>query len=176
MFNRLIEFVERNNILTKNQFGFQKHKSTELAVTSIISHITSSSQNKEASYCIFLDFAKAFDTVNHEILIEKLKHYGIRNNALLWFKSYLSNRTQFIQIGDKLSDVGNIKHGVPQGSILGPLLFLIYINDIIESSNILKFFLFADDTTVFYSDKTNANTEETLNMELVKVSNWLAAN
>ena len=147
-----------------------------LEVTAIVSNIANSSPNRESSYCIFLDFAKAFDTVNHEILIEKLKHFGVRDNAHLWFKSYLSNRTQFTQIGDKLSDVAHIKHGVPQGSILGPLLFLIYINDIIESSSILKFFLFADDTTVFYTDKTNTNTEKTLNTELAKVSNWLAAN
>ena len=175
MFNRLTEF-ENNKILSKNQFGFQKNKSTELAVTSIISHITKSYDNKESSYCIFLDFAKAFDTVNHDILLEKLKHYGIKNKAFLWFKSYLSNRTQFTQIGDKISDVGYIKHGVPQGSILGPLLFLLFINDITEASSILKFFLFADDTTVFYSDKTNSSTEETINKELENVSNWLAAN
>ena len=176
IFNRLTEFIEKKNILTKNQFGFQKNKSTELAVTSIISRITNANDNKESSYCIFLDFAKAFDTVNHDILLEKLKHYGIKNKAFLWFKSYLSKRTQYTQIGDKLSDVGYIKHGVPQGSILGPLLFLLYINDITEASSILKFFLFADDTTVFYSDKTNSSTEETINKELEKVSNWLAAN
>ena len=88
----------------------------------------------------------------------------------------LSNRSQQTEINGILSDTGVIKHGVPQGSVLGPLLFLLYINDIRESSNILKFFLFADDTTVYYSDKTNPNTENLLNQELLKVSTWLAAN
>ena len=124
----------------------------------------------------FLDFAKAFDTVNHEILLQKLKYYDIRDKALLWFTSYLTNRTQYSEIGDTLSEIGYIKCGVPQGSVLGPLLFLLYVNDITESSNILKFFLFADDTTLFYSDKTNAETENTLNTELHKISDWLAAN
>ena len=114
--------------------------------------------------------------MNHQILLQKLHYYGIRNNSLLWFKSYLSNRTQYTEIGDVLSDVGFINCGVPQGSVLGPLLFLLYINDITESSQILKFFLFADDTTLFYSDKTNPETENLLNTELSKVSDWLAAN
>ena len=133
-------------------------------------------RKKESSYCIFLDFAKAFDTVNHDILLEKLKFYGIKDEALAWFKSYLSNRAQYTQVGNTLSDIGYIKHGVPQGSVLGPLLFLIYINDITESSKILKFYLFADDTTVFFSSKTNPEIESLLNTELCKVSDWLAAN
>ena len=114
--------------------------------------------------------------MNHEILLEKLKYYGIAGKALLWFKSYLSNRTQYTEIGDTLSEIGYVKCGVPQGSVLGPLLFLLYINDITESSNIFSFFLFADDTTVFYSNKSNPETENILNTELNKISGWLAAN
>ena len=176
VYNRLVEFIEKNNILTQNQFGFQKGKSTENAITSIISQILDAREKKESSFCIFLDFAKAFDTVNHDILLEKLKFYGVKDEAQAWFKSYLTNRSQYTQVGSTLSDVGYIKHGVPQGSVLGPLLFLIYINDITESSMILKFYLFADDTTVFYSSKTNPETESILNRELSKVSDWLAAN
>ena len=176
VYNRMIEYIEKNNILSKNQFGFQKNKSTELAISTIVSKISNSFEKKDSCYCIFLDFAKAFDTVNHEILLEKLKYYGVNDKAFLWFKSYLSNRTQFTKVGDKLSEVGYVKHGVPQGSVLGPLLFLLYINDITESSTILQFFLFADDTTVFYSGKNNINTEKLLNNELEKVSKWLSAN
>ena len=124
----------------------------------------------------FLDFAKAFDTVNHDILLEKLKYYGFRDKSHALLESYLSNRVQRTEVNGVLSDEGIIKHGVPQGSVLGPLLFLLYINDISESSKILKFFLFADDTTVYYSDKLNSQTEKLLNCELEKVSNWLSAN
>ncbi len=114
--------------------------------------------------------------MNHEILLAKLNHYGISGLSKTLLKSYLSNRTQQTEINGVLSGKGIIKHGVPQGSVLGPLLFLLYINDISESSKILKFFLFADDTTVYYSDKTNNTTEDLLNHELSKVSVWLAAN
>ena len=150
MYSRLLDFIKKHNNLSPNQFGFQKSKSTELAVNSIVNNIINSFEVKESAYCIFLDFAKAFDTVNHEILINKLEYYGIRGSPLKWFKSYLSGRQQFTEIDDTLSDIGYIKCGVPQGSILGPLLFLIYTNDIVNSSTILKFFLFADDTTLFF--------------------------
>ena len=176
IYNRLIDFVDENKILAELQFGFQKNKSTEQAVTSIVSDLEQAKENKKSSYCIFLDFAKAFDTVNHDILLAKLDHYGVSGIAQNLFKSYLTNRTQQTEINGVLSDSGVIKHGVPQGSVLGPLLFLLYINDISESSKILKFFLFADDTTVFYSDKNDVATENLLNCELSKVSNWLSAN
>ena len=175
-YNRLIEFIEKNEILSKYQFGFQKNKSTEIAVSTIVSKISDAYEKKKSSYCIFLDFAKAFDTVNHDILLEKMKYYGFRNLEHSWLKSYLTNRTQFTQIDDVMSEARLIKHGVPQGSVLGPLLFLIYINDISESSNILQFILFADDTTVYFSDVYNENTEELLVTELKKVSKWLSAN
>ena len=176
IYNRIVAFITENKILSELQFGFQKNKSTEQAVTSIVSSLDQAKLEKKSSYCIFLDFAKAFDTVNHEILLSKLDHYGIQGTSQKLFRTYLSNRTQQTEINGVLSEKGIIKHGVPQGSVLGPLLFLLYINDISESSNILKFFLFADDTTVFYSDRTNEGTEDLLNRELSKVSDWLAAN
>ena len=177
IYEQLILYIEENDILDKYQFGFQKNKSTELAISSITTEINQAKCHKMSSYCIFLDFAKAFDTVNHEILINKLHHYGVKNQSLKLFKSYLSNREQVVEVNGVLSNKGTITHGVPQGSILGPLLFLLYINDISNSSNILKFFLFADDTTVFYcADSKDPNTEKILNTELEKVSCWLAAN
>ena len=138
----MIDFINKHEILYNKQFGFQKKMSTEYAVNTVVTNIINCLEKKEQGFCIFLDFAKAFDTVNHEILIKKLEHYGIRGLALQWFKSYLSDRRQCTSIGDTLSDTDLIKCGVPQGSVLGPLLFLLYINDIINSSSLFKFILF----------------------------------
>ena len=137
IYNRVIDFITENKILSELQFGFQKNKSTEQAVTSIISAIDQVKNEKKSSYCIFLDFAKAFDTVNHEILLSKLDHYGISGKSHDLFHSYLSNRTQQTDIGGTLSDIGIIKHGVPQGSVLGPLLFQLY-SGIIKYTEILS--------------------------------------
>ena len=130
----------------------------------------------ESAYCIFPDFAKAFDTVNHEILLKKLQHYDIRCTPLNGFKSYLYDRQQLTEINDTLSDIDYIKCGVPHGSILGPLLFLIYINDIENTSTVLNIFLFADNTTIFFSSKPSAMVEKVLNDELKKVNKWLVSN
>ena len=176
MYSRTIDFVKKHNILYENQFGFQKGMSTEFAVNSLLNNIVKCLQSKKIGFSIFLDFAKAFDTVNHEILIKKLEYYGIRGIALKWFKSYLSDRMQCTAIGDFQSKLNYIKCGVPQGSILGPLLFLLYINDIIASSNVLKFTLFADDTSLFYSHENKSEAANVLNIELSKISEWLAAN
>ena len=177
IYDQFIKYIEVNKILSELQFGFQKNKSTEHAISAIFTNITNALAKKHSSYCIFLDFAKAFDTVNHNILVDKLKYYGVHGTTLKLFDSYLSNRTQIVEVNGQVSEKGTIKHGVPQGSILGPLLFLLYINDISQSSDILKFFLFADDTTVYYSaDPKNDETEQILNNELEKVSCWLAAN
>ena len=176
MYTRVMSFIQKYNILYKNQFGFQKGMSTEFAINALVDNIVQCLENKETGYCIFLDFAKAFDTVNHQILLKKLEYYGIRGTALKWFTSYLSNRMQCTEIGDTQSKLDYIKCGVPQGSILGPLLFLLYINDIVLSSEVFKFNLFADDTSLFYSNNNQAEAIETINTELEKIAQWLAAN
>jgi hypothetical protein len=176
MYSRIINFIEKHKILYKNQYGFQKGMSTEYAVNALVNNIVKCLENKEVGFCILLDFAKAFDTVNHEILLKKLEYYGIRGTALNWFKSYLSDRMQCTEIGDTQSKLEYIKCGVPQGSILGPLLFLLYINDIVMSSDVFKFILFADDTSLFYSHKNKQEAMQILNIELSKISQWLAAN
>ena len=127
---------------------------------------------------IFLDFKKAFDCVSHDILLSKLNFYGIRGIALNWFKSYLSDRKQYTMINNTSSQLQNITHGVPQGSILGPLLFLIFINDLPNSSNLFKYTLFADDSTlsVDFENKNLPSFVIRLNKELKNVNNWLCAN
>lgn len=176
MYKRLISFIDENKIIYEHQFGFQKGKSTSQAILDMSTKIVTAIENKELSCCVFLDFAKAFDTVDHHILIKKLDYYGIRGTAQDWFKSYLSNRTQRVSINGVLSKDLQIKYGVPQGSVLGPLLFLIYINDIRFSSKVLNFHLFADDTSIFFADKNINNLENTINKELENVSDWLMAN
>ena len=176
MYSRLINFFKKHNTLYENQYGFQSNMSTEYAVNKVLNYVVETLERNEIGVCIFLDFAKAFDTVNHEILIDKLEYYGIRGVALNWLKSYLTNRMQCTEIGDTQSELELIKCGVPQGSVLGPLLFLIYINDIVNSSKLFKFTLFADDTSLYYSCKNTNNLELTINTELSRISDWLSAN
>ena len=124
-----------------------------MAILDIYAQLVESFENNDIACCVFLDFAETFDTVNHKILLEKLESYGIRGVALNWFKSYLYRRQQVVKLNNIYSQPLEINCGVPQGSVFGPLLFLIYINDISGTSNLLKFHLFADDTSIFYSDK-----------------------
>ena len=123
-----------------------------------------------------MDLSKAFDTIDHDILIYKLKRYGIQGLALSWIMDYLHNRKQYVTFQSSESSKSNITCGVPQGSILGPLLFLIYINDIIYSSPLLSFILFADDTNIFYSHKNFGTLINVLNIEISKVSHWFLCN
>ena len=125
---------------------------------------------------VFIDLKKAFDTVNHNVLLDKLNYYGFRGIVNQWFSSYLSNRTQSTEIGSHISSKLNINCGVPQGSVLGPLLFLLYINDIQYCSSKLQFFLFADDTNALYAHKDLKTLELTVNTELHNLYNWLTSN
>ena len=145
MYTRLIKFLEKNNVLSEKQFGFRSGHSTQQAILSIIDRIQRAIDHRNYSCGIFLDFSKAFDTINHNILIQKLGYYGIRGVAKDWFVSYLSDRKQFVTVNGIQSEPCEITCGVPQGSVLGPLLFLLYINDIHKCSSVLDFHLFADD-------------------------------
>ena len=149
----------------KYQFGFRKDHSTELAILEITDSLKNSIDNNRITCGVFLDFSKAFDTVSHEILLRKLHKYGVRGIALDWFTSYLTNRTQYVKLGNVESSFHQTVCGVPQGSTLGPLLFFLYINDLANSSDVLSFRLFADDANIFYATKTSKDLEAVMNSE-----------
>ena len=150
MYNRMIEFAEQYNILYRCQFGFRKNYSTSHALIDLINRISSAIDQRETTVGVFLDLSKAFDTLDHQILFTKLEHYGIRDVALQWIKSYFSCRQQFVQINQTCSSMQTIKCGVPQGSILGPLFFILYINDLPKASKLTELLRFADDTSIFF--------------------------
>jgi len=176
IFNRSINYIDKYDILNKKQFGFRSNHSTYMAILDLLDTISNSVENNETTIGIFLDLSKEFDTIDHKILLTKLEYYGFRGIVLEWFHSYLSNRKQYVCLNSCKSNMRNILCGVPQGSILGPLLFLLYVNDIVNVSTILKFVLFADDTTITYSHKNIDSQYGIINEELKKVSNWFKVN
>ena len=159
-------FLEKYNIMYNYQFGFRKKHSTEQAILELTDKLKSAIDNKQLTCGLFLDFSKAFDTVNHKILLEKLQKYGIRGVPLQWFTSYLTYRQQYVRpIDNTDSEMLRMTCGVPQGSTLGPLLFLLYINDMPNFSKKLSFRIFPDDTNVFYSGKSVSEIEIVMNEE-----------
>ena len=157
IYQRLVNFLNSNNTLSSSQYGFRKNHSTINAVTELVSHVIKAMNRKENTISVYLDLSKAFDTVNHHILLRKLELYGIRGIALQWFEHYLTGRKQYVMYNNFQSSMRYITCGVPQGSVLGPLLFLIYINDIPNCLTHSKCIVFADDTTIFASCN-NLNT------------------
>ena len=176
MHKHLYAFLECHNILFQNEFGFRRNNSTVYALAQITEIIKESIDKGKYGCGTFIDLRKAFATVNHGILLKKLEHYGIRDNMLDWFQSYLSDREQYADINGKSSHLLDITCGVPQGSVLGPLLFLIYINDLPNISKILNFYLFADDTNIYYESSSLDKLERTVNRELNKLFLWLNVN
>ena len=174
MYERIVAFLNANNILYKFQFGFRPKHSPYLALITLIDKLTAALENGDYAIGVFLDFSKALDTVNHSILLDKLYHY--RGCAHSWFKSYLSNRQQFVTYNGVMSGEQRIKCGVPQGSILGPLLFLTYINDLSASCDHSQPFLFADDTNLFISGKNICQLQQNMESDLMNIAEWLKAN
>ena len=177
MYNRLHAYLERFDVLFSRQYGFRSGKSTSQSCANVLQYIYDNLDNGKNVLSVFLDFRKAFDCVDHVILLKKLYHYGIRGVLHEWFESYLSNRTQYVDLNGVQSCKLLVTHGVPQGSILGPLLFLLFINDFPLSSSKFIFNLFADDSTLSYSfDHRDSTTCNVVNNELNLVSRWLCSN
>ena len=178
IFTRLSNYATACNILSPNQFGFRKGKSTQDAILLLTEEIYNSFNEDDGSFCIniFIDFQKCFDTIDHVLLINKMRLYGIDGAALCLLESYLSERSQSVRIGNVISSSCPVSRGVPQGSILGPLLFLYFINDAANISNNFVPILFADDTTLSFKCSTLTGSNTLCNNELEKFFEWSTAN
>ena len=176
IFSRLYNFFVSQGLLHSKQFGFRKNHSTSHALNYSISQIKSALRRGDHVLGIFIDLSKAFDTIDHDILLKKLEHYGVRGQPLALLKSYLSDRSQCVNVLGETSEILPIIYGVPQGSCLGPLLFLIYINDLGKISQDSELILFADDTNIFVKASSKALVYKNANLILEKISNYMICN
>ena len=178
LYNQLYEYFDNNHLLAEQQYGFRSNHSTEYAAVKLVDHISKEMESGNTPAALYIDLSKAFDTLSFDILLYKLNHYGIKDNAFKLLKSYLTDRQQFAVFNNHNSQTSIIKTGVPQGSILGPLFFSICINDLITVSDKLKFIMYADDTTIYFNleDFDRYNLEQDITNELENITLWLKRN
>ena len=176
MHARVLEFLDKNDSLFENQYGFRPGRSCEHALLNAQNSLLHSLNKKQISLLLLLDYSKAFDVLDHETLLKKLDHYGIRGVAHEWFRSYLCNRSQYVTLNGTCSSSMPIVYGVPQGSILGPLLFVIYINDLPGISDFAKFILYADDANILISGTTLEEIQFKANQLISRLVDWVGAN
>ena len=173
---QLFYYLNENSLLINEQFGFRPGRSTEMALTYLTKDILAGFDEGMHTVALFMDLSKAFDSIDHSILLDKLAYYGITNIELRWFKSYLEGRSQYVVYNKIKSDIKNLVSSVPQGSILGPLLFIIFINDIVKSSSLLKFTIYADDAVLYLSSKNLQDLVDLFNREIITTYHWLISN
>jgi len=172
---QITEFINNNNILSDYQSGFRAAHSTETALLRVAEDIKLSMERRQGTILTLFDFSKAFDCVNHELLLQKLRAIGFSQNALLWLRSYLSDRRQCVEVGDKRSDWETVTCGVPQGSILGPLLFVLYANDINSTLVHCKYHMYANDLLQIYHNFTANNINDSvqkINEDIIQLVIW----
>ena len=171
---QLYQFLVANKLLSGKQFGFRKGLSTTIsALTSFADEVLLNMEQGRLCGAVFLDLTKAFDTVDHQILLSKLSAYGLSGNSLQWFRSYITDRKQRTSCGNEMSIEFTVTHGVPQGSILGPFLFVIYINDLPSILEWWCAFRYADDTVIYCYGSSSQELSDKLNRDLLAVAKWL---
>ena len=173
--DRVVNYLKQIKILNKCQFGFRSKHSTNHAVLNLVETTMEAIDKGLKVGGVFLDIAKAFDTVNHRILLRKLEYYGFRGKTLMWFESYLTNREYHVNIRKHKSENYTLKYGIPQGGVLAPILFILFMNDITKSTNVFDFSMYADDTCLILGIKKE-NYDDTMRHELVKVVDWFSSN
>ena len=174
--SRLVQFFEQHKVITPSQYGFRAGHSTAMAVLDMVEKMRTAWREKNCALGVFVDLKKAFDTVDHDILLQKLEHYGVRGQTLKLLDSYLRNRSQYVCHGGFESERGLVECGVPQGSVLGPLFFLIYVNDMVSVSKELEFVLFADDTNIFAKSKEPGELFRKVNRGIHELNKWFKCN
>ena len=173
---QIYEYLEENNIITHTQHAFRTGHSTTTCLLKLTEDIRIGMDEGKATGILAIDLSKAFDAIDHTILIKKLQNIGINGHLLTFIQEYLKNRIQCVKYMDKLSVQETITHGVPQGSILGPILFMIYMNDLNEAVESCKILSYADDTTLYFSSKHASNIQVAINNDIVKLEKWFLEN
>lgn len=169
---RMTTFADNHDLISSSQFGFRKHRSTELALLAQKEHILRNFEKRKLTLGLFVDFTKAFDYLDHNLLLKKLDMYGFRGHVSKLLRSYLSSRRQYVHINGHSSEIKPIESGVPQGSILGPFLFNVYINDIVNISHSTQFFIYADDASLLFDGDDASELIDNANETLEKLNRW----
>ena len=176
MHKRLTHFLAENNTLFESQYGFRALHSCEHALLEAQNYLHSALDKKQIAILLLIDFSKAFDMVDHGILLNKLEHYGVRGTLLAWFKSYLTGRQQYVNVNNVNSEKLDLKFSVPQGSILGAVLFILYINDLPFINKVAKYIFFADDANIIFTGNNFSEIQSKIDVFLAAIDKWVTLN